>query len=177
MFSTLTRAQVITTVAGSGQDVVPGDGGSALNAGINEPQGIVVDGKGNIFFWDSANFRVREVSAGIITTAADNGMVGNFFLGNLGDGGPATSASLGGGGMFGGVAMDGAGNLYICDPTNNRVRKVNAAGIRLREARRLGVGATAAWPPVPASARPPASLSIAPTMCTSPTRSSAAFAR
>jgi uncharacterized protein (TIGR03437 family) len=129
MLSTVARAQVITTVAGFGQAILPGDGGPALNAGIVEPQGIAVDGKGNIFFWDTGNFRVREVSAGSINTAAGNGMVGSFFAGNLGDGGPATSASLGTAGVFNGVARDGAGNLYLSDGTNMRVRKVNTAGI------------------------------------------------
>jgi uncharacterized protein (TIGR03437 family) len=127
--SIVCHGQVITTVAGSGQPIQPGDGGPALSAGIEQPMGIAVDNRGTLFFLDSSKERVREVSGGIIYTAAGNGMIGVAPLGNLGDGGPAVNASLGGAGMFAGVALDAKGNLYISDPSNQRVRKVDTAGI------------------------------------------------
>ena len=107
--------QVISTIAGFGADVLPGDGGPALMAGINEPEGIVVDGSGNVYFYDTQNNRVRQVNTAGIDTVAGNGSIGVSFLGNLGNGGPAVNAALGGGGTFSGLAMDAAGNLYISD--------------------------------------------------------------
>src|ERR1700676_2040581 len=90
-------AQVITTVAGTNTNSYSGDGGPASSASLSTPLGMATDLAGNIFFADSGHFRRREVTiAGIINTVAGNGMVG-FGLGggNIGDGGPATSAELG----------------------------------------------------------------------------------
>ncbi|MGH9936124.1 MAG: hypothetical protein ACREAM_07750, partial [Blastocatellia bacterium] len=110
---------VITTVAGSGEVGMRGDGGQAVNADLNEPRGVAVDGAGALYFTDSLNHRVCKVTpAGIITTVAGNG-----FEGFGGDGGPATQARLS---LPSGVAVDGAGNLYISDSGNSRVRKVDA---------------------------------------------------
>src|ERR1039458_4231397 len=90
-------AQVITTVAGTGAQGYQGDGGLAISAWLSQPQGLAVDLAGNIFFADSPNFRIREVTtAGIINTVAGNGMVGETLVGNnIGDGGPATTAEFG----------------------------------------------------------------------------------
>jgi len=115
---------VITTIAGAGNTVLPfsGDGGPAVNAGMLGPLGVAVDGAGNIYIADGSNNRIRKVNtAGIISTFAGNG-----DFSSRGDGGPAASASLW---TPSAVTVDSAGNLYIADTLNYRVRKVNPAGI------------------------------------------------
>jgi sugar lactone lactonase YvrE len=111
---------IITTVAGNGTAGYSGDGGAATSAELNTPIGVAVDGAGNLYIADNTKSRVREVSAGtgIITTVAGNGTTGYS-----GDGGAATSAELN---APTGVAVDGAGDLYIVDFGNNRIRKVSA---------------------------------------------------
>ena len=115
-------AGILTTVAGTGARGFSGDGGPATDAALNSTNGVAVDGAGNLFIADSGNNRIRKVDgAGIITTVAGGG--GRGFSG---DGGPATAAAL----RFPlGVAVDGAGNLFIADSSNNRIRKVDGAGI------------------------------------------------
>jgi len=109
---------VITTVAGNGAQGYGGDGGPAIQASLYSPAGVAVDGADNLYIADSNNNRVREVGAatGVITTVAGNGAQGYG-----GDGGPATQAEMN---HPDGVAVDGAGNLYITDAANNRVREV-----------------------------------------------------
>ena len=115
-------AGVITTVAGTGERGYSGDGGPPTSAQLRSPQGVAVDGLGNLYVADYLNHRVRRVdAAGVITTVA-----GTDERGYSGDGGPATSAQLG---APRGVAVDGSGNLYIADYGNGRVRKVDAAGV------------------------------------------------
>jgi sugar lactone lactonase YvrE len=112
---------VVLTVAGNGAPTFSGDGGSATLAALN-PAGVAVDSSGNLFIADNLNNRIRKVTpAGIITTVAGNGS--RDFSG---DGGAATSASLG---SPNGVVVDRSGNLYISDNLNNRIRKVTPAGI------------------------------------------------
>jgi uncharacterized protein (TIGR03437 family) len=108
---------IITTVAGNGSRGFSGDGGPATDAQLWFPEGIAVDSDGNLFIADHANYRVRKVSNGVITTVAGNGSAGFS-----GDGGPATSAQLNG--TFA-VAVDNAGNLFIEDHDNRRIRKVS----------------------------------------------------
>ncbi len=111
---------VITAVAGNGQIGFSGDGGPAIAASLAFPRGIAIDTAGNLYIADTANSRVRKISAatGIITTIAGRG------LGPLaGDGGPATQATLN---APRAVAVDGAGNLLIADTSNHRIRKVDA---------------------------------------------------
>ncbi|MBI6546909.1 MAG: hypothetical protein HY692_08950, partial [Cyanobacteria bacterium NC_groundwater_1444_Ag_S-0.65um_54_12] len=98
----VSRSGVITTVAGNGTEGYSGDGGPATSAQLNDPSGVAVDGAGNLYIADNFNRRIRKVDTnGIITTVAGNGE-----WGYSGDGGPATSAQLGG---AAGVAVDGAG--------------------------------------------------------------------
>jgi len=118
----VTPAGIITTVAGNGTIGFSGDGGPATSASLQKPQGVAVDAAGNLFIADSDNHRIRKVTpAGIITTIAGNG-TGSFG----GDGGPATSAQLS---RPSGIALDPAGNLFIADSANSRVRKLTPAGI------------------------------------------------
>jgi uncharacterized protein (TIGR03437 family) len=105
---------IITTVAGNGTEGYSGDGGPATTAALNFPRGIAVDAAGNLFISDQSNERIRKVSNGIITTVAGNGSGGY-----AGDGGVATSARLN---NPAGLALDAAGNLYISDRDNNRIR-------------------------------------------------------
>jgi sugar lactone lactonase YvrE len=113
----------ITTVAGTGQRGFSGDGGPATQARLHLPSGVVVDAAGNLFIADAENNRVRKVSpAGMIAT-----VVGTGQLGFSGDGGLATEARLNF--PIGGLALDKAGNLFIGDSGNNRVRKVSADGM------------------------------------------------
>lgn len=112
----------ITTIAGNGIAGFSGDGGPAITAMLNEPQGIAVDALGNLIISDNFNCRVRSVnSAGIITT-----IVGTGVCGYSGDGGLATLAMVHNPEK---LYLDSGGNLYIADTANLRVRKVNASGI------------------------------------------------
>jgi DNA-binding beta-propeller fold protein YncE len=121
----------VVAVAGDGVAGYSGDGRLAAFAELNSPTGLAVDAQGNLYIADSANNVIRRVDArtGIITTvagdyAADqaNGGLGGFS----GDGGPATSAQLD---DPQGVAVDGAGDLFIADTFNNAIREVTPAGI------------------------------------------------
>jgi len=121
----------VVAVAGDGKAGYSGDGGLGAFAELNEPTGVAVDAKGNLYIADSANNVIRRVDAktGIITTVAgdyaadkaDDGL-GGFS----GDGGPATSARLN---APQGVAVDGAGDLFIADTFDNAIREVTPAGV------------------------------------------------
>lgn len=111
-----------TVVAGNGAFGFSGDGGPATSASLFLPYGVAVDGAGNLYIADLLNQRIRKVdTTGTITTVAGSGTYGFS-----GDGGPAISASLG---SPDGVAVDEAGNLYIADLYNRRVRKVDSGGM------------------------------------------------
>jgi len=112
----------VTTVAGSGVPGFGGDGGSALTAQLRSPSGVAVDRAGNLYIADRDNQRVRRVTAsGMISTVAGAGNPGF-----TGDGGPATSALLNGPEA---LAVDAAGNIYIADRANHRIRRVTPAGM------------------------------------------------
>jgi hypothetical protein len=105
-----------------------GDGGPATAATFDQPQHVAVDAAGNLHISDLRNHRVRRVDAktGIITTVVGSGAIGQGKGSYSGDGGTATAATLNGPQA---LAFDGAGNLYIADNLNGRVRKVSPDGI------------------------------------------------
>lgn len=106
------------TVAGTGAGGFSGDGGLATAATIREPRGIAFDASDNFYIADTENHRIRKVDAAtsIISTIAGNGS-GGFS----GDGGSATAAQIK---RPEKVALDDAGNVYIADTENHRIRKV-----------------------------------------------------
>ena len=113
---------IIDTIAGTGERGFGGDGGPATSALLAFPQGVATDGAGNLYIADAGNNRIRKVdSTGTITTIAGTGGIGFDGSGFSGDGGSATSALLA---SPGGVALDSAGNLYIADTGNHRIRKL-----------------------------------------------------
>ena len=116
----ITPAGVILPFAGNGMIGSSGDGGQAANATFNQPQSVAVDPIGNVYISDTGNHRVRKVApSGVITTVAGTGADGF-----AGDGGPAIQAQLN---LPFQVATDSAGNLYIADSSNRRVRKVTVS--------------------------------------------------
>ena len=107
--------------SGSQTPQFAGDGGPALKASFAQPTGLAADSNGNLYIADLGNQRVRKISAsGVVSTVAGNGTAGFS-----GDGGPATQAQLD---FPYGVAVDPAGNLYIADSGNGRVRMVDSNG-------------------------------------------------
>jgi hypothetical protein len=111
----------IVTVAGDGNSGSSGDGGPAINAELNYPDGIALDSDGNVYIGDALNNRVRELT---IATASIATVAGNGAEGYSGDGGLAVDAELD---FPSRPFIDPAGNTYIADYQNNRIRKVNAS--------------------------------------------------
>jgi sugar lactone lactonase YvrE len=111
---------IITTAVGTGEKGFAGDGGPAKTALLNGPFDIAFDAAGNLYFTDTFNNRIRRVDAqsGVISTLAGNGEAGY-----AGDGGPATEASLN---EPYGIVLDRAGNIFIADRLNRRVRRIDA---------------------------------------------------
>ncbi len=122
-----TPGGVITTVAGGGNGCpqetdIFGDGCPATSVSLNWTNGLALDGAGNLYISDTGYDVIHKVTPeGMLTTVA-----GSYSAGFSGDGGPATSAQLL---RPFGLALDGAGNLYIADSGNNVIRKVTPGGI------------------------------------------------
>ena len=115
-----TRWERTTHAKAAAVDGALGDGGPALAPLTLGIWDVVTDSAGNYYFTDSGNGRIRKVnSAGNISTVAGGGK-------GRGNGGPATSAQLG---NPVGLAIDTAGNLYVAEVDNNRVRKISTSGI------------------------------------------------
>ncbi|MGA7524998.1 MAG: Ig-like domain repeat protein [Acidobacteriaceae bacterium] len=114
----------IRTAAGTSTPGYTGDNGAATSAELNSPEGVAVDAAGDLYIADTGNNSVREVNASTqtITTIAGSPTGVSGFSG---DGGLATAATLN---APYSVALDPAGNLYIADSDNNRVRKVDTTG-------------------------------------------------
>ena len=118
----ITPQGIITTVAGNGTLGSSGDGGSAIAASFNIPIRCAVDKAGNLYIVDQGLHRVRKVDT--------NGNISNFAgtgtQGFSGDGGPAANASMNNPTA---AAFDAAGNLYITDQANQRIRRVDTGGV------------------------------------------------
>ncbi len=109
------KGQIITLFAGGGNG---GDGSPAISASVSDPNGLVFDKFGNLYFTENGNHRIRKIDTnGIITTVAGTGMAGFS-----GDGSLATAALLN---EPDGIAVDTSGNVYFADGQNNRIRKIN----------------------------------------------------
>lgn len=117
----------INTVAGTaGSFGYAGDSGPATAAQLDEPEGVFVDGSGNVFIADTFNSVIREVTAGMIQTVAGSNYAWNGTCNYSGDGGPATNAQLC---LPSGVFVDGSGDIFISDTENFIIREVSGGTI------------------------------------------------
>lgn len=111
----------ISTVAGTGEQGIGGDGGPATAALLDRPNGLFVTSDGTVYISDLGNNRVRRVAPdGTIETIAGDGRPKY-----LGDEGPATEASLN---TPAGLFVDAGGNVFVCDARNKKVRRIDAGG-------------------------------------------------
>ncbi len=112
----------IATVAGTTARDYTGDGGPAIEAGLNQPEGVAVDNAGNLYIADTFNNVIRQVApSGVISTFAGTG-----FPASTGDGGPASSATLF---LPTDLVVDASGSLYIADLGAVRIRKIAKGNI------------------------------------------------
>jgi sugar lactone lactonase YvrE len=124
VFPKTIHQDIITTIAGTGERGFSGDGALATSARLTAPSGLAVDAHGDVFIADSGNNRIRKINTqGTITTFAGTGTCGKKT--RLGDGGPATRASLC---QPTGIALDHAGDLFIADTGHNALREVLPTG-------------------------------------------------
>ena len=114
---------IVTTVVGTGGAGFSGDGAGATDTSLNNPTGMALDASGNMFIADRNNHRIRKVTAGtkLVSTIAGTGDPG--FSGDSGQGAAAQiNTPID-------VAVDASGNVFFIDQANNRVRRINAAGV------------------------------------------------
>ena len=116
-FRKVTPGGVITTIAGTGASGGPIAGRQATASAIDSASGIALDSNGNIYFSEQAVWKIS--ASGALVTVVGNG-------GYSGDGGPASSAGVS---SIAGMKFDQAGNLYLADGANNRIRKIDGNGI------------------------------------------------
>ena len=133
------EAQIITTVAGNGILGYSGDGGAATSAKLHLPNKAILDENGNLFIADTWGHRIRKVDhiTNTISTIAGTGVAGYN-----GDNIAATSAQLW---EPVGLAIDNSGNLYIADPGNERIRKIDASTGMITAFAGNGVGASSGF--------------------------------
>ena len=115
---------IVSTVAGNPTvQGFFGDGQAATIGQFSRPTRVAVDSKGNLFIADYYNFAIRQVTAadGKISTLAGDGTSGF-----TGDGGVGTAAQIS---DVHGIAVDGSGNVYVADTSNNRIRKIDSKGV------------------------------------------------
>jgi gliding motility-associated-like protein len=118
LINKISTAGVVTTFAGSGS--AGSANGTGTAASFNNPQGIAIDGMGNIYVADAGNNLIRKItSAGVVTTFAGSGASGS-------NNGTGTAASFN---KPYGVAIDGAGNIYVADAGNYLIREITPAGV------------------------------------------------
>jgi Ca2+-binding RTX toxin-like protein len=113
---------IITTIAGTGISGPAPDGTPAVSAMLSTPEAIAIGPAGDLFVYERWGHRIRRIDAatGLLSTVAGNGTAGFS-----GDGGPATEAQING---VEDMVFDAAGNLYLADTNNNRIRKVTPGG-------------------------------------------------
>jgi hypothetical protein len=116
----------IATIAGNGEELFAGDGGPAVAASLDSPTGVAVDTTGKVYIADRHNQRIRVVdAAGNISTLAGSGAI-TFAGGFSGDGASGATATLA---KPSGVSVDAAGNVYIADTNNQRIRQIGGGAI------------------------------------------------
>jgi len=124
LYCSISNAQIITTIAGSGAPGYGGDGGPPTAAQMNTVSGVAVDGNGSVYITDYANSRIRKVLAAF--TPVIKTIAGTAVPGYSGDGGPATAAQVQNPSY---IIVDDVGNVYFSDRNNHRVRFINTSGI------------------------------------------------
>ena len=136
----------MTTIAGTGKAGYAGDGGPAPQALLNNPFDLAFDPSGSLCFSDTYNHCIRRIDArtGVISTIAGTGQSGF-----AGDGGPATQAQMN---QPYGIVIDRAGNTYIADRLNKRVRRVDGSSGVISTLAEL---VRAEWPGTGSRASPP----------------------
>jgi len=127
-----TGAGTITSIVGNGDPSYTGDGGLASSATLSSPDGLAIDGAGNIYIADTGNNVIRKITAatGMIATIAGNnsGTVCGGSTDSVGDGCTATQAVFN---QPWGVTLDKTGNIYIADTSNHRIREVSATTFQI----------------------------------------------